>query len=145
MWSASIKARTASAGIPAGTDAAFHEISLLGVTPVIAHPERSRFFAEAPERLEELVAKGAVVQLTAGSLLGDFGVGSLAACHEFFRRGLVHVVASDAHSLARRPPRMAAARGWVRRSWGKAAETGLFEDNPRALIASNPPSGSNSC
>jgi len=128
----------ASSGIPPGTDALFHEISLLGVTPLIAHPERNRFFAEAPERLEELVSRGAVAQITAGSLLGDFGVGPLAACEEFFRRGLVHVVASDAHSVARRPPRLAAARRWVRRSWGPAAEDGLFESNPRAIVASSP-------
>jgi protein-tyrosine phosphatase len=128
----------APTGIPAGTDAMFHEISLLGVTPVIAHPERSRFFAETPARLQDLVSRGAVVQITAGSLLGDFGVGALAACQDFFRRGLVHVVASDAHSLNRRPPRLAAARRWVRKSWGRAAEANLFEGNPRAIIASDP-------
>jgi protein-tyrosine phosphatase len=126
-----------SSGIPVGTDRVFHEISLLGVTPVIAHPERNRFFSEAPERLELLVSRGAVVQITAGSLLGDFGVAPLAASQEFFRRGLVHIVASDAHSVDRRPPRMAAARRWVRRGWGKSAELGLFEENPRALIASD--------
>jgi protein-tyrosine phosphatase len=128
----------ASSGIPPGTDAVFHEISLLGVTPVIAHPERNRYFAEGPERLELLVSRGAVAQVTAGSLLGDFGVGPLAASQEFFRRGLIHVVASDAHSLARRPPRLAAARRWVRRSWGKSAESGLFDENPQAMIDSQP-------
>jgi len=127
-----------SSGIPVGTDGVFHEISLLGVTPVIAHPERSRYFAEVPERLELLVSRGAVVQITAGSLLGDFGVAPLAACQEFFRRGMVHIVASDAHSVGRRPPRLAAARRWVRRAWGKSAEHGLFEENPKALIASEP-------
>ncbi|MDQ6891335.1 MAG: hypothetical protein M3167_01470 [Acidobacteriota bacterium] len=128
----------ASAGIPAVTDAVFHEISLLGVTPAIAHPERNRYFAAEPERLQDLVLRGAVVQITAGSLLGDFGVGPLAACQEFFRRGLVHLVASDAHSLDRRPPRLGAARRWVKRTWGVPAELGLFEANPEALLRSDP-------
>jgi protein-tyrosine phosphatase len=123
---------------PATTEAIFHEFSLLEVTPVIAHPERSRIFANNPAELEALVERGALVQITAGSLLGDFGPGPLAACEEFFRRRLVHLVASDAHSLNRRPPRLAAARERVRRNWGQEAEVGIFEANPRALLRSEP-------
>jgi protein-tyrosine phosphatase len=123
---------------PATTDAIFHEFSLMEVTPVIAHPERSRVFANDPEELETLVERGAIVQITAGSLLGDFGPVPLAACDEFFRRGLIHLVASDAHSLSRRPPRLAAARDRVRQKWGAEAEEGIFEANPRALLRSEP-------
>lgn len=121
-----------------GTGSLFHELSVLGVTPVVAHPERNRVFAEDPRRLEELIGRGAVSQVTAGSLLGDFGVGALAASAEFLRRGLVHLIASDAHSLDSRPPRLAAARARVRSEWGSAAELGIFESNPRALLESEP-------
>ncbi len=124
--------------MPATTEGIFHEFSLLEVTPVVAHPERSRLFAKNPEKLEALVDRGALVQITAGSLLGDFGNGPLATCQEFFRRGLVHLVASDAHSLDRRPPRLAAARERVRRDWGRDVETGIFDANPRALLRSEP-------
>ena len=127
----------ASVGIPPGTESIFHELALLGVTPVIAHPERSRFFAEEPGRLEKFVLRGSVAQITAGSLLGDFGEAPLAACEEFLRRGLVQLVASDAHSLNRRPPRLAAARRYVRRNWGPQSETGLFDLNPEALLRSD--------
>ncbi len=124
--------------MPPGTESIFHEISLLEVTPVVAHAERNRLLANNPERLAALVARGALVQVTAGSLLGDFGSGPLAACREFFRRRLVHLVASDAHSIDRRPPRLAAARERVRRDWGREAENGLFEANPRAVLRSEP-------
>lgn len=124
--------------IPRNAAAIFHELSLLEKTPVIAHPERNRFFVNDPERLEELVARGAYVQITAGSLLGDFGNGPLAACEKLFRRGLVHLVASDAHSLERRPPRLAAARQRVASLWGEDVEAGLFEANPKALLRSLP-------
>ncbi len=127
-----------SGGPPPGVASIFHELSLLGVTPVIAHPERDRWLASSADRVEELVLRGAIVQITAGSLLGDFGVEALAACEEFFRRGLVHLIASDAHSMSRRPPRLAAARRHVRRHWGRQAETDLFETNPRALLESEP-------
>lgn len=118
------------------TAAIFHEFTLLDVTPVVAHPERNRLFVSEPEALEELVGRGALVQITAGSLLGDFGSGPLEACDSFFRRGIVHLVASDAHSVANRPPRLAAARRRVKERWGDGAEQGLFEANPAALLRS---------
>ena len=111
-----------------------HERLLVG--QLIAHPERHRLFAHHPDLLEQLVARGALVQVTAGSLLGDFGAGPMAACEEYFRRGLVHLVASDAHSMNLRPPRLAAARDRVLRQWGKEAEIGIFEANAEAIVRS---------
>lgn len=124
--------------LPASTDAVLHELALMDVVPVVAHPERNRRFSSNPDRLARLVARGALVQITAGSLLGDFGYGPYEACEEFFRRGLVHLLASDAHSVARRPPRLSAARERVRRDWGSDTEVGLFEANPAALLRSEP-------
>jgi protein-tyrosine phosphatase len=124
--------------LPASLDPVLHELSLMEITPVIAHPERNRRFSGDPSRLERLVARGALVQITAGSLLGDFGNGPSEACQEFLRRGLVHFVASDAHSVDRRPPRLKAAREKIRREWGGEVELGLFEENPAALVASRP-------
>jgi protein-tyrosine phosphatase len=122
----------------AGTDGILHELSLIGITPVIAHPERNRIFSEDPAALENLVERGALVQVTAASVLGEFGIAPLTASNEFFRRGLVHLVASDAHSLARRPPVLGAARRRIRRDWGDEVETGIFESNALAVIRSRP-------
>lgn len=120
------------------TEAVFHELSILGVTPVVAHPERHPVFRREPRALERLLSLGAVAQLTAGSLLGDFGERAKASSNELLRRGLVSLVASDSHSLELRPPRLAAAREHVRRLWGEEAEQGLFEANPEAVLASRP-------
>lgn len=120
-------------GVPSNAEWVFHELSVMNVTPVVAHPERNGELVRNPDRLASLVARGAVAQITAGSLLGDFGRTALAAAEDFFRRGLVHVVASDAHSLLDRPPRLAAARDWVSRNWGTEAALELFETNPEAL------------
>lgn len=123
-----------SGGIPDDTDAVFHELALLGVVPIVAHPERNLAFVDEPERLERLVARGAVSQLTAGSLLGEFGVRAHEAAYEMMTRGLVHLVGSDAHNLDRRPPRLAAARKLVEKEWGETVAKKLFEDNPRAVV-----------
>ncbi len=121
-----------------GVAALFHEISVLGVRPLIAHPERNLVFAREPHRLAELVRRGAAVQITAASILGGFGRIAQKACDDFFRMGIVHVVASDAHSIHRRRPRLAAAYDRVRKEWGEEAALGLFGRNPRAILKSLP-------
>ena len=65
-----------------------------GFGALIAHPER-HLSEDLPERIEELIEAGALVQATADYLLRE-GVreGMLALA----RRGLIHVLASDAHS-----------------------------------------------
>jgi protein-tyrosine phosphatase len=120
--------------LPIQAEAVFHELSLIGVVPLIAHPERNLVFVQQPEKLERLVDLGAMTQITASSLLGTFGRAASAACDEFHSRGLVHIVASDAHSTDRRPPQLAAAREQVRTMWGADAERELFETNPCAII-----------
>jgi protein-tyrosine phosphatase len=124
--------------VPLSAEGIFHELELLGVTPVIAHPERNIVFARNPERLESLVSRGAVTQITAGSILGEFGKPALFATEEFFRRNLVHAVSSDAHSTDRRPPRMSAARDRAKKLWGEEVTTAVFEKNPKAIVSGKP-------
>lgn len=115
--------------IPTSAEAVFHELVVAGVKPIIAHPERNLVFAEQPEKLARLVELGAMAQVTAGSIVGTFGKRMQAVCEEFFNRELLHLVASDAHSVDRRPPMLARARECVRARWGAEAESILFETN----------------
>jgi protein-tyrosine phosphatase len=119
-------------------EAALHELSLAGVVPIVAHPERQTAFQREPELLARFARRGGLAQITGGSLLGEFGDAARETAGELFRRGLVHLVASDAHDLDLRPPRLAEAREEVRAEWGSEAELGLFEGNPRAILASEP-------
>jgi len=83
--------------------------------------------------LGALVEAGAVVQLTAGSLTGQFGPGALRAAEHFLRVGIAQLVASDAHSTDVRPPGLGKAREKVR--WlGEEAVHGIFEANPAAVL-----------
>jgi protein-tyrosine phosphatase len=120
--------------IPLQAESVVHELSLLDVIPVIAHPERNLVFAENPDKLERLIQLGAIAQVTAGSITGSFGKQAQSATEEFFKRGLIHLVASDAHSPTRRPPQLAEAREKVRTTWGQDPETLFFETIPTAII-----------
>jgi tyrosine-protein phosphatase YwqE len=45
------------------------------------------------------------------------------------------MVASDAHSVGRRPPQLSRARELIRKEWGAEAEQALFDANPEAVVA----------
>lgn len=123
-----------STSLPRAADDVFHEFRFMKVVPVIAHPERNLIFAQEPERLQRLVRAGAITQITAASITGEFGKAALAATEEFFRLGLVHTVASDAHNLDRRPPRLHAAYDRAKEMWGAEATEKIFVRNAEAVV-----------
>jgi protein-tyrosine phosphatase len=53
-------------------------------------------------------------------------------------RNWVHVVASDAHSLNRRPPAMADAYKVLKKRYGHETADRLCIDNPRAIFFGEP-------
>lgn len=71
---------------------------------VLAHPERVPAFQRDPEMLERLVAGGLLTSVTAGAFAGRFGKDVQRFARRLLADGLVHNVASDAHSVVRRPP-----------------------------------------
>jgi protein-tyrosine phosphatase len=123
-----------STSIPRGVSHVFHELRILGVTPVIAHPERNLVFARDPELLQSFVREGAITQITAASVTGEFNERVQEICETFHDLGLVHLVASDAHSVERRPPHLAAAYEWARGEWGSEEAERIFIRNPQAVI-----------
>lgn len=121
--------------LPPNAESLLHELVVEGAVPLLAHPERNLVIMRDPARLERFVEIGARIQITAGSILGDFGDAVQQACETCFDRDLIHVVASDAHSLDRRPPRLAAAKAWVAENWSSAAAQLYFIDNPEKILA----------
>lgn len=88
------------------------------VRPIIVHPERNKGVMDKPERMRGFVEMGCVLQLTAGSMLGEFGGAALRTAQTLLDEGWVDVVASDAHNLRGRPPRMDAARAALLKAYG---------------------------
>ena len=66
-----------------------------GLRPIIAHPERNPSVIQNPEKLRELVQSGALVQITAASLTGEFGLESQACAIYLLQQQMVSFIASD--------------------------------------------------
>ncbi len=112
-----------------------HEVRVAGWIPILAHPEFIAPLAEDLGLAQELVASGALLQVTAMSVTGEFGKRAALAAAELMDAGLVHFVASDAHSTRWRPPGLRRAYDTIAQRWGQAAADRLTRDNPGAVVA----------
>ena len=124
----------ASHAVPPMVLQPLHAVMLEGFTPIIAHPERNIVFQSKPELMVSLLRAGVKMQVTAGSITGDFGAEARLAALKWLRAGYVHFVATDAHNGVKRPPRFRAARAAVAELYGETLAQAVFVDNPRAVI-----------
>jgi len=102
--------------------------------PIISHPERNPSVVENPEKLHALIQSGALVQITAGSLTGEFGRDAQACALHLLRQRMVSFVVSDGHSVNGRPPILSEAFKTVKKLFGKDMATALFVNNPAAVL-----------
>lgn len=87
---------------PIYTEKVFYQLRLLGVTPVLAHPERNFSILKNPELLINLVEQGNLAQLNAGSLTGLYGTEIRKFAEKLVRMNLIHILGSDGHNNTRR-------------------------------------------
>ncbi len=82
-------------------------LELRGFGAVIAHPERSQSVQASPDRMRDIVGRGALLQLTAQTLTGENGPRPLRCAEHLLHVGFAHIIASDMHSPTWRPPGLA--------------------------------------
>ena len=75
-----------------------YELTMLGVKPIIAHPERYIPFIKKPSLINELIEEGYLFQLNLGSLMGDFGKEVKNLAKQYLENGVYSVIGSDGHS-----------------------------------------------
>ena len=106
-----------------------------GFHPICAHPER---LFQSWEQVHHIYNAGYTMQLTAASILGDFG----HMCQKFslalLDHGLCHYIASDAHSTSR-AFRQTECRKFIVDNYGEETANILFDENPKRLLANQMP------
>lgn len=112
------------------------QIKLRGVTPIIAHPERYMDVQKDIGRMESAVSQGAVLQITAGSILGQTERALQKCCLALLDAGLAHLVSSDAHNPGHAWPGEAIEA--VVRRVGEPRARQIFENNPLAVLGGAP-------
>jgi protein-tyrosine phosphatase len=122
-----------SSRIPMGMNELIHELNIMKLKPIIAHPERNAEIVKHPERLAELIARGAFTQVTTHSLLGGFGRQIEKSAWSLCRSGRIHIISSDAHHVVRRGFRLREAYDVIRERMGEPWEN-YFLNNAQCVI-----------
>ena len=122
-------------GLPINLSDHLFTIRTKGIIPIIAHPERNIVFQNQWQKLFEQLARDCIIQVNAGSILGQFGPGARQLAFVLLRRQKAHLVCSDAHE-ARKRNYMVLQRAYseVQREFGAAAADVLFFDNPHRIL-----------
>jgi protein-tyrosine phosphatase len=128
----------AANNVPPLFEQPLYRLQLAGWIPIIAHPERNLVFQSRPDALASLLHLGAKTQITAGSLLGEFGPEAKSAAETFLRRRTVHFIATDAHNMTKRPPRIRAATAALQELVGETVANALTHGNPLAVLENRP-------
>jgi protein-tyrosine phosphatase len=115
-------------------DKVLDQLLAVDLVPIVTHPERNPILQKEPKKLEKWVELGCLVQVTAGSVLGAFGKRAHAAAQELLGKGMVHVIASDAHDPVHRHPRLDDAFALISREYGADIAELLFRGNPGRII-----------
>ncbi|WP_448248532.1 tyrosine-protein phosphatase [Thalassotalea agariperforans] len=120
--------------VPKGIDNLILWLAKHNIITVIAHPERNRELQQNPNLLNTLLQNGCLFQLTASSLLGHFGDAARLFAHKLLEKKVFQFMASDAHSVKRRPPLLNEAAILACSVTNDSYVEDLVLNNPKQLI-----------
>lgn len=137
-WTRYVLIELPSQALPPRMMPYFQAIRAAGYIAIIAHPERLAWVETHYSQLLDLVGTGALLQLTGGSLLGEFGGRAMYWSERMLDEGVIDVMASDAHDLTRRPARLAAARDLVSQRLDDISALDLVLHRPARILRDEP-------
>jgi len=126
-------------GIPYQAEEALFQLMTNGITPIISHPERNMEIGQRPQRYDGMIRMGCLGQVTAMSLTGEFGPGVKRIAERLLAKRLIHIIASDAHSLDGRPPILSAGVKAAEKIVGKKEAQKMVTEYPEAIIEGHKP------
>lgn len=105
-----------------------------GYVPVLTHPERLQWIKSHYELIGNLAALGVWMQITSGSLSGEFGTQAKYWAEKLLDDGLVHILATDSHDMGRRSPNLSRGRDLAAERVGEERAVHLVLTRPRGVI-----------
>lgn len=118
----------------------FFDLQLAGYVPILTHPERLAWIKSHYAAIERLARAGVWMQITSGSLSGRFGSTAQYWAERMLDEGYVHILASDAHDVRKRPPDLGRGREIAARRVGLEEAEHLVFTRPRGAIVNALPS-----
>lgn len=110
------------------------ELASMGIKPVISHAERITNLTRQPNLLLRWLEHFTNLQITASSLLGDFGTEAKKAAWNFLTSGWARLVATDSHDIDSRRPKMKDAFKQISSKLGEDIAHLVCIENPSRVI-----------
>ena len=120
--------------LPRSIENLLFSIQVAGVIPIITHPERHSEVQRKIDIVYRWVEAGNLIQVTAASMTGEMGKAAKQCSLQLLKAGLVHLVASDAHSSTWRPPGLSKARQVVTNLVSEELGNEIFVTRPQLVI-----------
>lgn len=115
------------------------ELRIVGVTPILAHPERNELIIRNPNLLLPWLEKGVLTQINTGSLLGTFGEKIAKVTEVLITHDMAHLVGTDAHTArGSRKPIISIFKETLAHFTGPDRIRELTELNPESVISGRP-------
>ncbi len=109
-------------------------VQSMGITPLMAHPERYVAVQQYPLMVFDWVESGCLMQLNRGSVMSKFGQTVKDTAVFLLNHNLIHVCASDAHKPYMRTPLLDDAYDYVEKRYGVKRADRLFKINPENIL-----------
>ncbi len=120
--------------LPPNLENFIFNIKVMGITPIITHVERTLWIKKHFQILKKFIELGALLQITAMSITGEFGRSAQQWSEKLLKENLVHIIASDGHSINRRPPILSRALTVASSIVGSDDAYAMVNDTPLRVI-----------
>ena len=121
--------------IPTGMSQMIQWLIQRNIRPLIAHPERNKDILRNVDKIQPLIDLGCLFQVTAGSIAGRFGSTARDRARQLLEKGVVTVLATDAHNIKRRPPTLSEGKEAAAVIVGQEMAARLVVDNPWKIVS----------
>lgn len=124
--------------LPGNAREMIFKIIINGFLPIITHPERNPSIIKKPGIILDLIDSNTFIQITAGSLVGDFGSEVRHCAIHLLKLGVVNFIATDAHSSSWRKPVLSEGLRVAEKIVGADTAYRLVMTNPESVIKGKP-------
>jgi protein-tyrosine phosphatase len=124
--------------VPQQIDEWLTQLQGKNITAIITHPERNPILQQTGDRVLRWIELGCAVQVTASAITGSWGTRAQQAAQWLLKKKAVHIVATDAHDIQRRPPVLSEAAKAIAKDFGEDIARALVLGNPGAVVRNEP-------
>lgn len=110
-----------------------YKMSCTGYVPVLAHVERYQSLIKAYDVIEDIIDRGAYIQVNASSMIGKYGLGIKKFIKMLMKYDMVHFVGTDAHNVKDRKPEMELCAKYIEKKFGSDYRDELLIKNPKNI------------